>query len=338
MDIFQFIRERILPVNIIIVLSIIISLCLDFFAPKGHFLAWSSYGLVIVLLIIVVLELITPSLIRKFRASRNLKILNCLRKLWMGESYSWQSPAWQTIVLITLLILFLGQVSKNRQNEGGILASRFILVANSQDKFFGSKPRSTFSGAALSDINQQLQEFGKTIPYRSAADALSKGSWTGLQQFLQKGEPLPSAIKVYGGSSYARTEIYELAEGLAHYQDERLRILDLYVKAGWDINTISRIPLLERHLSKLVVYTMTEWINDRAIDVHPYKPGKVKLEIGRCKLSLLDVAILTKDHQAITWLLQNGSEPDQIKMCVNSTTEFTFNSKQLARVLRVTLK
>lgn len=338
LDIFQFMRERILPVNVIIVLSVIISLCLDFFAPIGPILAWASYGLTLFILCIVLLELAFPSLVRTLRASRKLRLFNAFQKLWMGESYSWQSPAWQTIAMMTLLILFIGQVSQSRQIEGGILASRFIPIANAQAKFFGLNDRSTFSGSGMSDIDQQLHEFGKTIPYRSAADALSKGSWLGIQQFMQKGEQLPEAIKVYGGSSYARTEIYELAEGLAHYQEGRIKILELYIKNGWDINTTSRIPLIERHLSKLIANTANEWINDHSVDVHPYKPGKVRLDLGRCKVSLLDVAILTKDHQAIAWLLINGSNPDQLRMCVNSTTEFSFTSRQLARVLRVTLK
>lgn len=338
LDIFQFMRERILPVNIIIVLSVLISFCLDFFAPIGPFLAYLSYGLTAMLLMIVALEITLPSVIRSMRSIRKYRIATSFQKLWMGESYSWQSPAWQTITLVTILILFLGQVSHARQAEGGILASRFIPIANAQAKLFGSDFRSTFSGTGLSDIDQQLQEFGKLVQYRSAADALSKGSWLGIEQFLLKGEPLPEAIRVYGGSSYARTEIYELAEGLAHHQEGRLKILELYRKIGWDMNTTSRIPLIEKHISKLIANTANEWINDKSVDVHPYKPGKVRLDLGRCKLSLLDVAILTKDQQAITWLLQNGSDPDQSKMCVNSTTEFSFNSRQLARILRITLK
>lgn len=256
----------------------------------------------------------------------------------MGESYSWQSPAWQAIAMITVIILILGQVSQSRKNEGGILASRFIPIADIQTKVFGSNIASTFDTTRMSEFDQKLHLYGKTMQYRSASDALSKGSWSGLQQFLDKGEPLPQAIRVYGGSTYVRSEIYELAEGLAHYQEDRLKILESYLNIGWDMNTTSRIPLIERHLSKLIANTANEWINDNSVDVHPYKPGKVKLELGRCKLSLLDVAILTKDQIAIKWLLKNGSDPDAHKMCVNSTTEFIFNSRQLARVLRVALK
>ena len=338
MDIFQFMRERILPVNIIIVLSISLSFLLDFFAPIGAFLAWLSYGLTVLLVGITALELLTPSAIRSWRASKKYAPSNAFKKLWMGESYSWQSPAWQTIALITVLILILGHVSQTRRNEGGILASRFIPIANIQTKLFGSNRVSTFDTTGLSEFDQQLHHYGKSVQYRSASDALSKGSWSGIQQFLDKGEPLPQAIKVYGGSTYVRSEIYELAEGLAHHQDGRLKILESYLNIGWDMNSTSRIPLIERHLSKLIANTANEWINDHSVDVHPYKPGKVKLELGRCKLSLLDVAILTKDHIAITWLLKNGSDPDVAKMCVNSTTEFIFNSRQLARILRVTLK
>lgn len=338
MDIFQFMRERILPVNIIIVLAISISLFLDFLAPKGPFLAWMSYGLSALLLIIIFLELAIPSAVRTWRANRRCLPSNAFQKLWMGESYSWQSPAWQAIGCITLLILVLGQISQTRQAEGGILGSRFILIADEQAKLFGANSNSTFSTTGLNDIDQQILNFGKSAQYRSAADALSKGSWTGIQQFLKAGESLPDAIKVYGGSSYARTEIYELAEGLAHHQDERLKILELYRSAGWDLNTTSRIPLIEKHLSKLIANTANEWINNKSVDVHPYKPGKVRLDLGRCKLSLLDVAILTKDQTTVSWLIHHGSDPDLSKMCVSSTTEFSFSSRQLARVLRVTLK
>lgn len=338
LDIFQFMRERILPVNIIIILSICLSFVLDFFAPIGAFLAWLSYGLVATLLTIAALELLIPSAVRTWRASQRCAPSNAFKKLWMGESYSWQSPAWQTIAMITVIILILGQVSNSRKNEGGILASRFIPIADIQTEVFGSNIASTFDTTRMSEFDQKLHLYGKTMQYRSASDALSKGSWSGLKQFLDKGEPLPQAIRVYGGSTYVRSEIYELAEGLAHHQEERLKILESYLNIGWDMNTTSRIPLIERHLSKLIANTAHEWMNNHSVDVHPYKPGKVKLELGRCKLSLLDVAILTKDQVAIHWLLKNGSDPDIQKMCVNSTTEFIFNSRQLARVLRVALK
>lgn len=255
----------------------------------------------------------------------------------MGESYAWQSPAWQAIAAMTLVILVLGQLSRKQQDEGGILGGRFIIIANAQEKLFGVNLDAKISAIGVGEINQQIHDFGRAAPFRSSSDALSKGSWSGLQQFIQAGHPLPDAIRVYGGSSYVKSEVYELAEGLAHHQHGRINILETYLKAGWDINTASRIPLIERHLSKLITNTTNQWINERSIDVHPYKPGKQRLEFGRCKLSLLDVAILTKDHIAIEWLLKNGSDPDTIKMCINATTEFSFTSRQLARQLRVTL-
>jgi len=327
-----------LPVNIVIVLSTIIACCLDFCAPKGHFLAWTSYGLTGILLIVTLLELIRPSWVRTWRASHSSCLSTAVKRLWLGESYAWQSHAWQAIALMTALILGLGQSSQARQAEGGILGSRFIIIANAQAKIFGSINHSTFSTMGMSEINQKIIEFSRTDQYRSAGDALSKGSWIGIQQYMKKGESLPSAISVYGGSSYVKSEVYELAEGLAHQKEERIKILKVYLMAGWDMNTVSRIPLIERHLSKLIANTANEWINNHSIDVHPYKPGKLRLDLGRCKLSLLDVAILTKDQIAIHWLLKNGGDPDASKMCVNSTTEFSFSSRQLARLVRVKLE
>lgn len=255
----------------------------------------------------------------------------------MGESYAWQSPAWQAIAAMTLVILVLEQLSRKQQDEGGILGGRFIIIANAQEKLFGVNLDAKISAIGVGEINQQIHDFGKSAHFRSSSDALSKGSWTGLQQFMQAGHPLPDAIRVYGGSSYVKSEVYELAEDLAHHQQGRIDILEAYLKTGWDMNTASRIPLIDRHLSKLIANTATQWINERSIDVHPYKPGRLKLELGRCKLSLLDVAILTKDHIAIDWLIKNGTDPDTIKMCVIATTEFSFTSRQLARLLRVTL-
>jgi hypothetical protein len=255
----------------------------------------------------------------------------------MGESYAWQSPAWQAIAVMTALIIGLGQISLARQSEGGILGSRFIIVADAQAKLFDMTMHSTYSSRGINETNQQILEF-RSAQNRSAADALSKGSWTGLQQFMNQGESLPEAIRVYGGSSYVKSEVYELAEGVAHKKDGRIKILEIYLRTGWDMNATSRIPLIERHLSKLIANTANEWINNRSIDVHPYKTGKLKLELGRCKLSLLDVAVLTKDQDVITWLLTNGSDPDIGKMCLNATTEFTFTTRQLARLLRVNLE
>jgi hypothetical protein len=337
LDIFQFMRERILPVHVVIAMSVGIAFSLDFCAPKGPFLAWLSYGLTAILLCVILLEYTMISRVRSWRASRSSRLSSSLQKLWMGESYAWQSPAWQAIAMMTLVILGLGQISRGQQDEGGILGGRFIIIANAQEKLFGINLDPKTAATRMSEINQQIHDFGKAAHFRSSSDALSKGSWSGLQQFLQAGNPLPDAIRVYGGSSYVKSEVYELAEGLAHHQQGRINILEAYLKAGWDMNTASRIPLIERHLSKLIANTANQWINERSIDVHPYKPGKLKLELGRCKLSLLDVAILTKDHIAIDWLIKNGSDPDTIKMCVTATTEFSFTSRQLARQLRITL-
>jgi hypothetical protein len=129
---FEFVRERIVPINAIITLSITFSVVLDFFAPKAPYLAWFSYGIAFLVLVCMIAEVLFPEKVTKFLDESRFILSGTLKFLWMGRRPAWHSPAWQALALITLIVLVLGQVSKANAATGGFIATNFPDISKAQ--------------------------------------------------------------------------------------------------------------------------------------------------------------------------------------------------------------
>jgi hypothetical protein len=297
MSLFTFVRERIVPINAVIALSITLSLVLDFLAPKAPYLAWVSYALAGVVLACMLAELIAPVWVGQWLDRSTQGASGLLKRLWMGHRPAWHSPAWQAVAVVTCSVLVLGQVSKAKAADGGILASQFSSVSSLQAALFDLKKDTQAIKQGVDEINAKvdnLKAFGK---YHDAAHALNSGDVVALKSFMAKDEPLPPANT---------SSDYNLASGLSFKREGRLELLDLYLKEGFDINQRGR-PLA------LSTDTTPKDTADK-LDAWGKATGTLYGAM-RCELTLLHVATITTDQEAIKWLIEHGAKADAQGVC-----------------------
>lgn len=291
MSLFTFVRERIVPINAVIGLSITLSLILDFLAPKAPFLAWVSYALAVVVLLVMLAELIKPEAVSRWLENATQGAGAVLKKMWMGQRPAWRSPAWQTAALLAVAVLILGQVSKARAQEGGWLASRFTGVANAQAAWLDLKKDTE----TIKEGMNELRVLGK---YHDANHALGNGDVGAIRAFMDKGQPLPPANTATD---------YALASGLSHKRPDRLELLALYVKDGFDINQRGKSLDLMETTPKAIAEKLEAWGKASGIRYHPLN----------CELTLMHVATITGDEEAIKWLTDHGASSQAVAYCID---------------------
>ena len=299
MSLFTFIRERIVPINAVIALSVTLSLALDFLAPKAPYLAWLSYGLAALVLLCMAAELIAPFRVRRWLDSSSESLLDPIKRLWMGQRHAWRSPAWQTVAAVTATVLVLGQVSKAKASDGGILVSQFPQMSNIQAVWLDLKKDNQAIKSAVKEVSDKVDELKTAGKYENAGEALQNGDYAAVKAFLAKGDPLPPANT---------TLDYTLASGMSYKRAGRLELLGLYVKDGFDINQRGKPLILGAHTTpKETADKLAAWGKATGI---PYQPMS-------CELTLLHVATVTADKEAIDWLLGHGARKDTQAACLD---------------------
>lgn len=299
MSLFTFVRERIVPINAVIALSVTLSLVLDFLAPKAPYLAWFSYALAAVVLACMAAELIAPVWVGQWLDRSTKGASGLLKRLWMGYRPAWRSPAWQAVAVVTCGVLVLGQVSKAKAAEGGILASQFSGVSNLQAALFDLKKDTQAIKQGVDEINAKVDDLKAFGKYHDAAHALNSGDAVALKGFMAKGEPLPPANTAND---------FALASGMSYRLAGRLELLDLYVKNGFDINQRGRVLALATDTTpKDTADKLEAWSKANGIRYHPLN----------CELTLLHVATLTADGEAVKWLTEHGASNEARAYCMD---------------------
>lgn len=300
---FIFIRNNIVPINAVIALSATLALVLDFLAPKAPYLAWVSYALCGIVLACMALELIAPEKLNAWFKTPAQGLVKQIQRLWMGKRPVWTSPAWQALAMVAVVTTVIGAASKARAYEGGLLASTFPAVKNYQASFESLQE-------AIDQLNQKID--GAQLGIKDAADALNRGDFQALQRFLKKGESLPNANA---------TSEYALAIGLAAKKPQRLEILSLYVKDGFDINQSGVIgPLAsfpKANSDKLDAWSIRQ--KGSAVTVIQPTDAENIFMLSCIELTLLEVAIINNDKEATEWLLKNGADKTQKRKCKSMT-------------------
>ena len=309
MSLFTFVRERIVPINAVIALSVTLSLVLDFLAPKAPYLAWLSYTLAGVVLACMLAELIAPVWVGQWLDRSTKGASGLLKRLWMGYRPAWRSPAWQAVAVVTCSVLILGQVSKAKAAQGGILASQFSSLQSIQATWIDLKKDTQAIKQGVDEINAKVDGLKTFGTYYDAAHAIQNGDVAAAKAFMEKGQPLPPAN--------ISTD-YILASGLSHKRADRFELLALYVKDGFDINQRGKpLDLATYTMPKAAADKLTAWGKSKGL---PYRPQD-------CEMTLLHVATITADKEAIDWLLKHGASNEAKAVCLdwkgNKSKSFT---------------
>lgn len=104
-SVFEFVRERIVPINALFVFSGALVVALDLVAPKESYFFAVGVSLASVFVLLMFADLIFHDAVY---------ILRPIRGLWMGQSRIWRSAAWQFALASSLLIVGLGAYFKAR--------------------------------------------------------------------------------------------------------------------------------------------------------------------------------------------------------------------------------
>ena len=282
---FEFIRERIVPINAVIALSVTLALILDFFAPKAPYLAWISYGLAALVMSAMLAELLAPAFVGRWLERTTQGTPSLIKRMWMGQRPVWRSPAWQTSLVVMVVVLILGQVSKAKAGSGGFMASQFPSIADAQAALFDLKKDTQ----AIKEAVKEIQTSGK---YEGAGDALQAGDLGALKAFIGRGQPLPPANTVGD---------FTLASGFSYKRADRFDLMALYLSRGFDINERGT-PLI------LSAYTMPK-TTDKKLSAWWMKKTGTPFFVQSCEFTLLQVATITDDKEGYVWLVEHGANP-----------------------------
>lgn len=146
---FEFVRERIVPINAVFVFSGGLVMALDFVAPKGAYLQAVGIGLASLFVLLMIVDLVFHDAVQRWLDRPTIGLMRLVKGLWMGQSQIWKSAVWQFAIAISVLIVGLGAYSKAKAETGGILASQFESVAALQRNLLGIQ-------MDLQDIKQTL--------------------------------------------------------------------------------------------------------------------------------------------------------------------------------------
>ncbi len=147
---FEFVRERIVPINAVFVFSGGLVMALDFVAPKGAYLQAVGIGLATLFVLLMIVDLVFHDTVQRWLDRPAIGLIRLVKGLWMGQSKIWKSAAWQFAIAISVLIVGLGAYSQAKAETGGILASQFESVAALQKNLLGIQ-------MDLQDIKQTLK-------------------------------------------------------------------------------------------------------------------------------------------------------------------------------------
>ena len=292
MRIHDFVREHVIPFNAVILMSITVAAVLDFLAPQAAYLAWLSYVIAGLVLTVMVLELLHQ------RAAENGNSLSgrLLGQLRSPPGPLWNSPAWQVIGVIAVLALVLGYASKARASDGGLIASSAPNLRNVQVLLLGLQEDTRRIQTTLNGMDTKVDSIQASVGGMEAAlmksplEYLLEGDYPFLQKHVASGKKLPQGMP-------------SLLIGLNQKRDDRLELLELYIRHGFDITQpisiiggygIDDIPTIN-NMRKLNAWAQKHIQQDALIIFHSCKT-----------LDLLVYATVAGDKPLADWLVQRG--------------------------------
>lgn len=321
MRIYEFVREHVMPFNAVIVMSMTVAAVLDFLAPQAPYLAWVSYALATLLLLAMVLE------VQYLRSSlRDTWLARLLGRLRPPPGPLWKSPAWQVIGVIVAIALVLGQASRAKASDGGLIASAAPNLRNVQVLLLGIKENTQRIQATLEGVGTKVDSIHASVEglqgvlAKEPIEYLMEGDYPALKKQVDAGKRLPRD-----------TSLFLL--GLNQKRDDRFDLLRLYMNNQFDIrepvefvmlasSSIDDVPTL-RNVKKL-----DAWAQKR------FQIGAASLFDGACKtLDLLAYAYIAGDKPLADWLIQQGLNPDTKYPCEYVSRKWTLSARELQALL-----
>ncbi len=322
MRIYEFVREHVMPFNAVIVMSMTVAAVLDFLAPQAPYLAWISYVLAALVLLAMVME------VRALRSvvKDGVWYVQLLARLRPPPGPLWKSPAWQVVGIITVIALMLGQASRARADNGGLIASLAPNLRNVQVLLLGLKEDTQRIQAALNNVDTKVDSIHASVEglqgvlAKEPIEYLMEGDYPALKKHVDAGKRLPRNTDM-------------LVKGLNQKRDDRFDLLRLYMDNQFDIREPVELLML---VSSDDVPTIK---NVKKLDAWAQKRFQTSastLLYQDCKtLDLLAYAYIAGDKPLAEWLVQQGMNPDTQYQCEDSypTKKWTLSARGLRALM-----
>lgn len=188
-------------------------MALDLLAPHGPYL--ENLGIIMALPVIVMMiaELIAPEMVSIWLAQPAGALSQTIKKIWKHHCPLWMSPQFRLMIMVALVVVVLGQVSKAKAETGGFFATNFETFAYVQKHILDIK-------TDLKEIKNQL----KNVKQETSADPRKELTNLGLQwreddfeNAVQKADL--KVLKLYVESDFVPNDLY--AGSTAYYALEK---------------------------------------------------------------------------------------------------------------------
>lgn len=304
MQIQEFVREHVAPVNAVVFTSVTVAGILDFLAPRAPFLAWVSYALAGLVILAMVLE------VRALRTGTtgNTWYVRALARLRQPPGPLWKSPAWQVFGIVVVIALVLGQASKARADSGGLIASAAPSVRNVQTLLLGVQQDTQHIRAAMDNMAPKVDAIHASVGTMEAMlkeprDYLAEGDYPYLQKLVASGKKLPQ-------------DQWMLLLGLNQKRPDRFELLRLYMDQGLDIR--QPVPVLSNVVLGSRINDLPTLRNLDKLDAWARKRTQLP-SIGLAfvceRMDLLAYAYIADDKPLADWLVKQGLNPKQEYPC-----------------------
>ena len=321
MRIYDFVKEHVMPFNAVIVMSITVAAVLDFLAPQAAYLAWLSYALAGLVVMMMVLELLQ----RHTGVNADSSYARLLARLRPPPGPVWNSPGWQVVGIVAVIALVLGYASKARASDGGLIASAAPNLRNVQMLLLGLQQDTRRIEATLNNMDSKVDSIHASVGGLEAAlngplEYLEQGDYQYLRKHVAQGKKLPQSPM-------------HMLLGLNRKRADRFELLDLYIRNGFDIHR--PVPLFTLTYSTLIddlptiknVDKLEAWAQKRF-------QQSAMIVLMSCKtMDLLAYAYVAGDKPLADWLVQKGLSSDTQYPCDLIGTRWTMTDKDFQTIL-----
>ena len=322
MRIYDFVREHVAPFNSVIFTSVTVAGVLDFLAPQAPYLAWLSYALASLVLLAMVLEVRT---LRGRAAGRGWSV-RFLGRLREPPGPLWKSPAWQVFGVIVLIALVLGQASKARADNGGLIAGAAPNLRNVQMLLLGLQQDTQHIRATVDSMAPKVDAIQASVVtmesmLKEPRDYLAEGDYPYLQKLVASGKKLPQ-------------DQWMLLLGLNQKRADRFELLSLYMDQGLDIR--QPVPVLSNVVLGSRIDDLPTLRNLDKLDAWAKKQTQMPT-IGIAfvceRMDLLAYAYMADDKPLADWLVNKGMSLDIKYPCERAGTNLTMTIKDIQTIV-----
>jgi hypothetical protein len=314
----DFVRDYIIPFNSIIAMAVTVVAVLDFLAPQGAYLAWFSYALAGLVMLVVALE-VRHQRTQGTGSSWDSRLLNRLRK---PPGPLWRSAVWVVIGAISILVLILGQASKAQADTGGLIASAAPNLRNVQTLLLGLRENTQRIQDKLEGVDSKVTSIQTSLEAAldDPMERLMQGDYPYFAKRVQAGKGLPQ-------------HKLTLLWGLNKKRDDRVELLQLYERQGMNLHGAMPLSALESGVAVEDALTVKNLEKLSAYAKKRFHNPLVNF-FSQCEeMDLLVYSKIAGDAMLADWLIGQGLSPGKRYACEFGGERWTTSANEIQAIV-----